>query len=131
MKKNFLINQGIELTVDAQCYDLHNFYDVISIIMNESEGLIINFSPSDGFEKNRSSLCLKFSDIEHLSYHLDMASVSTLDIDEAGYKSSDDDDLEWLKSEEQSDINDHLVIRFMKEDYIRVYASKAELILAG
>jgi len=42
-----------------------------------------------------------------------------------GYKNPDDIDDNWLMTEKQANSNDHLFLRFDKNDFIRIYCQEA------
>ncbi len=126
MKKNFQLGQSNEIIKDGIIFDLHNCYDFKKITLQGAErSLKIFFQPSHSYRDKIHPVYFFFSFLNYLEFSPGFGTRSISNIDEIGYKTSGDQDDEWLLSEEQSTLEDHLFFRLSKIDFIRVHSHKA------
>ncbi len=129
MERNFIIDQAVYLLNQQNWYDLHNNYyfnqctiipqtgiviliwlriDIVSLKIEEPKEVVINFQNVSFFEISNNILK------DHISQ-----------VQEIGYKQSDDNDLNWLDNESNFSKNHHIFFRFENDEFIRIYASFA------
>ena len=126
MKKNFQLGQSNEIIIHDEIFDLHNCYDLTSITIMGSEcSLKIFLSPTHGTQNKIYPVFFFFNLLDYLKFSPGFGTRSISNIDEMGYKAKDDRDDEWLLTEQQATWDDHLFLRFSKNDFIRVHSVKA------
>ena len=122
MDKNFTVGQSNELISNNQLFDIHNEFNVGEFSFDGANAEI-EFISLDG----ALTIHLRFEGIAFISFAKSTRAGSYWGVEEFGYKSPDDFDDNWLLSESQSTPEDHLFIRLVGDDYIRVFSSTAEL----
>ena len=121
MDKNFVIDLDIALKGDNFYYDLHNFYSIEAMQIDcFSKNIKLKFVASIFDHENASCkfIYMTFEGVVYFEIH--HFSTTTKDINELGYKDSNDNDLDWLVPENKSKPNDHIVIRLDYGGYIRI-----------
>lgn len=129
MKKKFKVGQSNEVLKNNITYDLHNDYDFVGIYLYaKTNHLEIYFEPNPEFGAGKPKLCLNFRDVDYLEFSPNFGSTEIHGIEELGYKTPSDRDDEWLMSEGQSSKDDHLFIRMIGHEFIRIHAGIAEIV---
>jgi len=128
MKKNFVVDSPVEVMVDDCLYDLHNSYDFITLEMDiESKAVILLFSETD-FNRRESSaktLSIKFRGVDYFELSPNFVKNFAVDLDEIGYKSPVDRNVDWLIGENKSSADDHMIFRFTNDEFVRIHADGA------
>lgn len=132
MKKNFFIEiGGIDLNSEGRHYDLHNIYDFYDLKISASSNLLIRFSVNSeclDLSKGTEYVYLNFEGIRCFEISKGFWAGRSKDVAEIGYKKPDDTDYEWLLTEEQASEEDHLIIRFENQEYLRVFSDRANVL---
>lgn len=132
MKKDFHLTSSVEVTKDESSFDLHNCYGFSGLHLHSNK-VMIGFIPDPIWGKGQPDVLITFSEVRYLEVNVDFSKTclpGCLDFDEMGYKSPQDIDYDWLLSENQANFQDHLFFRFEADQYIRIYASQVNLIMA-
>ncbi len=128
MKKNVKVGQANEWIKGDHVYDIHNCYDYVGLLLlNCGRTLELIFEPNKDHGKGFNSIRLQFYGISFLEFSSGFGTAFTFNVEEVGYKTSGDNDDNWLLSEGQSLNSDHLFFRFNGDEYIRVYSADADL----
>lgn len=119
---------GIE--INGCVYELHNFYDFRELrvdVGNNVVSLLFSINTKAAKELNDGvvEILIKFQDIDYFEVSPKFASNLTYDLEEIGYKNSDDRDVDWLISENKSTDADHLLFRFVNDEFIRIHAKNS------
>lgn len=127
MKKNFVLDGAVEVIVDDCLYDLHNSYDFIKLEMDiESKVVVLLFSEADsnrwGRESSSNTLSIKFQGVDYFELSPNFVKNLTVDLDEIGYKSPVDRNVNWLIGENKSSADDHIIFRFTNDEFVRIHA---------
>ncbi len=131
MEKTFSLGQSNELIKAGKIYDLQNLYNFVGLVLKGKERqLQILFEPNLDSGNKGSSVSLVFDEIDYLELSPNFGSRVITGLDEMGYKSPDDRDDEWLLSEQQSTLDDHLFVRLDGADFIRVHCKHADIVEA-
>jgi len=129
MEKNFQITDSIYLKLNHSQYDIHNDYDFEKLTLDSDlNELNIFFLKTKGDwvkKEDPDKISILFKNLLHITFSEDFFQEVSSTIEEIGYKSKDDFDYEWLKTDEQVENEDHLVIRFENNEYLRVYSERA------
>jgi hypothetical protein len=133
MEKNFQITDSIYLKLNHSQYDIHNDYDFEKLTL-DSEFNQLNVylvkGTGDWIKKeDPSKIVILFEGLDHVSFSEGFFKEKSTTIEEFGYKSESDFDLQWLKAEEQSENGDHLIIRFENNEYLRIYSKRAKAVV--
>lgn len=128
MRKSFTIGQSNELVHDDNIYDLHNRFDLEHLSISPSRSLTLVLCPHVEYGRGLPSLRVEAVDVDFLELSNGFGTRDLSGIEELGYKSPDDTDLDWLMGEHQAKSEDHLVLRFSAEDYIRFHARDVSLV---
>lgn len=127
MNKNFEIRQGVELVREGHAYDLHNCYVFGGIAVTSSRRAAVWFMPDAEFGSDQPAIVIEVTGISTLELSAGVARGAARDVDELGYKAPDDRDLEWLIAESQARDGDHMVLRLLPDDFLRIDAASLEL----
>ena len=127
MLKNFSVGQANELVLGDRIFDLHNWYDFTSLVIFSEKRVQLWFTPSTEHRGDGEVLVIDVQGVGVLEITQDVLSGNARDLDEIGYKSPGDDDLDWLIGERQATSADHLVFRFGPSEYVRVHGDRAQL----
>lgn len=132
MRKDFVISDSIALAGTGYFYDLHNCYSLKGIKFEKEDGIRkFVFERVQGNWVNTNNPSVFELDFIGVSYfetnRTDLNSLPE-DIEELGYKSEGDSDYDWLLNEEQSTSADHLVFRFVNDDYVRIFANEIKVL---
>lgn len=131
MRKNFKIVQSIIIEGEDFYYDLHNNYDFSNFQLNKLDDYaIMSFAKTRGAWvplESPSNVVLHFRGLRYVHFSKDFFINPSTNIEELGYKAVDDENLDWLGREDKSLSDDHLVLRFDNDEFIRIYAEIVEV----
>ena len=132
MKKEFKISQMIALEGIEYHYDLHNDYDLVECIHNQDGSSVeLLFTKTKGDwvkESDPSNIKIIFSALHYFKISEDFSKNFSKNIEDIGYKPSEDFDYDFLVPEEQADESFHLVFMFENNGYIRVFADEVKIV---
>ncbi|MEP1444738.1 MAG: hypothetical protein ABJK37_01315 [Paraglaciecola sp.] len=120
MDKNFIVGQSNELIVEGTMFDLHNDFN-LEQVRYDGANLLVELSSV----ANKQRASLRFDEIKFVLFAKKTNFDNYWGIEEFGYKSPDDFDDDWLLSEQQAKLGDHFFIRFIGDDYLRIYSNRA------
>ena len=126
MDKDFKIGQSNELVQGDQVFDLHNVYDFSGVTIGPDRTLQVSFQPNREHGKGHLPVLLEFREVDYLLLSPGFGIRCVRDLDEMGYMGPEQDDDQWLLSEDQATEADHLLIR-LGSDYVRIHAQHAYL----
>jgi hypothetical protein len=129
VEKDFRIGESNELVHCEETYDVHNLYDFAGVSIGRKSELSVSFIPNPEYGENMPSLTLWFSDIDYLEFSEGLGTQVIFGIEEFGYKAPGDRDDDWLGREEHAEAEDHLFMRLTGDEFIRVHAKRATLII--
>lgn len=133
MRKDFVISNSIVLEGKDYYYDLHNCYSVKEIkFKNKSKVSKFVFAKVQGdwvSENSPKTIEIIFSGVSYFESSNKFFKNLPEDVEEIGYKNEGDFDYDWLLNEEQSTPQDHFVLRFVNDDYVRVFADEIKLVI--
>ncbi len=133
MTKDFVIKDSILCVKPPHILDMHNNYDLVEIVEKSSDNnFILNFEKTKGswsIADDPGNIQLQFSENINLSSSCKLFELLFNDIDAIGYKSENDQNLDWLKEEKYFDKNDTLVIIFSSGEWLKIRADFANLII--
>jgi hypothetical protein len=127
MNKTFKIGQSNELVQGGKVYDLHNQYDLSTVVISTDRSLRLSFEPNPEHGLGCPALDLDIDEIDFLELSKEIGTKGVRDIEEMGYKEPSDRDDEWLLSEDQASSTDHLFVRLADGHFIRVHGMNAVL----
>jgi hypothetical protein len=127
MEKDFEVGQSNELIRQGTVHDLHNLYDFAWITIDDDSRVRISFVPNAQHGKGQRPIVLEFDGIDYLELSANFGVRQISLLEEMGYKSPEDHDHEWLMSERQATMRDHLFFRLGSEDFIRIHSQRARL----
>lgn len=134
MRKDFVISNSIALEGKNYYFDLHNCYSVKEIkFENEKHALKIVFEKVQGDwvkTNNPQTIEMIFIGVSFFETSSNLFKDLSVDIEEMGYKNEGDLDFDWLLNEEQSGPDDHFVLRFVNDDFVRVFADEIRVIIS-
>ena len=128
--EDFDFLSSIELKVSDHILDLHNNYNLMKFVSSEDVRTVsILFQLDTSFETpdKIKQFTLLFSGVDYVvnSSHTDKMKIK--DIADFGFKNANDSDLEWLIEPADAAEDDHFVIRFETDAFIRIHAEKAKV----
>src|SRR5690606_23154457 len=105
-------------------------YDLIKLEMDiESKAVILLFSEADPNSGRRGRgakmLSIKFQGVDYFELSQNFVKNLTVDIDEIGYKTPVDRNVDWLVGEDKSSADDHMIFRFTNDEFVRIHAEGA------
>lgn len=128
MKKNFVVDNSVALEGNDFYYDLHNSYVVSNINLSpDKKTLKIVLERLNGNwikETDPKKIELVFENINFLDVSSNFDHLPQ-GIEEIGYKNEGDFDYDWLMNEDAD--NDHLVLRLVNDEYLRVLSGSAKV----
>lgn len=131
METNFVLNNdSISIQAGDQYFDLHNCFDLSGLAIDfagRQVTLSFNSNQISPKDKTGATLRLVFSEVDFLSLSSGVAMKMVRDIAELGYKPKNDLDHNWLVSEKNRGLDDHLFIRLAGDEFIRIHGTTAEL----
>lgn len=134
MRKDFVISNSIALEGKDYYYDLHNCYSVKEIkFENESHVSKFVFEKAQGdwiSVNNPKTIEIIFIGVSYLETNNNFFKNLPEDIEEIGYKNEGDFDYDWLLNEEQSTSQNHFVLRFVNDDYVRIFADEIKVVIS-
>ncbi len=123
MKKNFKVVDSIYLSYLSYEYDMHNCYDLTELSCNLSNRTIkVQFANT----KKNHFISIVFFRYHHVMFS-DKFFNSSVDIEEFGYKSIGDSNMDWLYEEKDAGSQDCFVIRLTNDEFFRIYSDQATL----
>lgn len=132
MKKDFVIDNSIAFEGENFYYDIHNCYTVKAIELEKvNKQLRIVFEKVQGDwvkEKDPQFIELRFDNVINFETSLTFSENSSKDVGEIGYKDKDDYDYEYFHTEKQSTEDDDFFLRFVNDDYVRVFADTIQIV---
>lgn len=133
MKRNFLIRDAIIIDSSYICADVHNDFDLRGIniyLGNERVLFIFERNIDSGVSAGPANFILDVTGVTFLSMVTGALGFASVDVVEIGYKNPDDFDHDWLVPESKAKNDDHLFIRLVGDNFIRVHGSRASVSLA-
>ncbi len=127
MNKNFSVGQANELIHDGRVYDLHNCYDFGGITIPGVGSVKLWFSPNPEHGKGQVPVAIEVESLEFLEFSEGFGVGGVESLDEMGYKSPGDRDLDWVAGEDKATSEDHLVFRFGPTTHIRIHGKRMVL----
>lgn len=129
MDKNFLIEGNVCVQRGSEQYDLHNYFSLVDVFVDiYDRSAMLRFKSNDCHAINPNvNLLMVFLCIDYLDISSGVLKGKFMDVEELGYKPSDDFDHDWLVAERKSNKEFHFFIRLIGDEYIRVHANSAEL----
>jgi len=126
MEKDFKVGQSNELLKGDRIYDLHNCFDLKSVVLmgNDAE---MTFSPSPVYGQGYSIIKVHIRDIDYFELSASFRTTEIIDFDEVGYKRREDRDDTWLLTENQSTEKDDMFFRFFEGHFVRFHGSSVTL----
>lgn len=125
MKRNFRVEHGVEIWQDNKFIDLHNLYKLSEISYSMASSLLTivfcrnkYLSPEGIVLPNRTVFV--FSNLSYLEISRGLLSGKIEQLEEIGYKNPGDLDMDWLITENKSNSEDHIVLRFQGDELIRI-----------
>ncbi len=130
MERNFKIKQGVEVWWGSKFVDLHNLYDFCDIVFSQANDMLTIVFRRNQFEVPKDleipkQVLFVFSGLQHLQVNDDLLHNRKLQLEEIGYKSPGDYNLDWLTTEDKSKEEDHIILRFQEDEFIRIGCDKA------
>ena len=130
MDKDFHVGESHELVQSGHVYDLHNCYDFERVCIRKDRVVSMHFAPDSTWGRGEPSLTILFDCCDYLEIGKGLGSQVIFGVEEFGYKSPDDRDDDWLKSEGDARPEDHFFVRLVGEDcFIRLHARSAKLVV--
>lgn len=133
MEKDFSVEMAVSINYEGSNYDLHNCYDFKELqfeVATHTVLLKFDLNPSAGNpEKMASSVVIQFADTDHFELSKQFAKYVNHELSEMGYKNPGDRDYDWLINENKSERLDHMVFRFVNDEYIRIHSRWATLLV--
>jgi hypothetical protein len=130
MDKNYLIDQTNAVSCEGYCIDLHNYYDFIKLDFEvETKSLFLSFILNSAYritDQKVDNITLKFTNVNYFEISSEFVTHINHSLCEVGYKNPDDQDLDWLLDERESNDSDHIVFRFANDQYIRLHSLHSE-----
>ena len=131
MERDFRVEQEIELHVGESWFDLKNVYFFHSFILDADSGdvrLVFEGHPESGRpELVGKKLSVNFGQVSYFKFSQYFVQKVNTELLRIGFKNPLDFDTDWLLSDEQSNCNDHLLFCLGNDEFIRIYADKAEV----
>lgn len=135
MNKDFKIRHTSVEVIDAEqhVYDVHNCYKFRGINIrvdadNSLEVLFVKISGEWVKESDPSKITFVFRGVKYLEFSKLFFVEQSSTIDELGYKAPEDNDYDWLMSEEHFTGDQHFVFRFVYGEHLRIFADSIELV---
>lgn len=133
MNKNFKITQSISIEGEGFYYDLHNNYDFSTFELSTLNNFaLIKFIKTKGEWvplESPPNVILSFYGLKYVSFSKYFFINQSKNIEELGYKETKGENLDWLIQEDKALPEDHLVIRFDNDEFVRIYAETIEITL--
>jgi hypothetical protein len=121
MIRNFTIYNSIYLNIDEALYDIHNYFDVNSIIyLPLRRELSIEFTGTPKHPSENTSITLEFKNPSRIISSPKIFILEDAYLSEFGFKEHSDFDHDWLIGEDKSSPTDDFFLRFSEEEFIRV-----------
>ncbi len=129
MEKDFNVGESNELVCLGETYDVHNLYDFVGVNIGRNRVLSVSFTPNPEYGKGMPPLMLKFTAVDYLEFSEGLGTKTIFGIEEFGYKAPGDREDEWLETEKHAKAEDHLFMRLVGDEFIRVHAERATLVV--
>ncbi len=131
MERNFKVQlNGVEVERQGKLVDVHNFYDLRDVFFSLVGGILsVVFSRNDvkpvaAIELPREIVFSCFG-VHHFEISDGVLAGKAEELEEIGFKEPEDNDLDWLATEEQASKTSHVILRFHNDEYIRVGSETA------
>jgi hypothetical protein len=132
MKKDFVIDNSIALEGEDFYYDIHNCYSVKAIELEKGNNqLRVVFEKGQGSwikEDDPQTIELHFANVSFFETSHTFSENAPKDIEEMGYKNKGDFDYDYFQTEELSTEDDDFILRFINDDYVRVFADTIQIL---
>jgi hypothetical protein len=128
MNKDFIVGQANELIKGDITYDLHNCFDFDRLTILGNGELFLAFKPSVGYGDVYSPILIHAKDVDRFASSQNFGPATIKHLEEIGYKSSDDEDDNWLLRQSQATAMDDIFFRFNDGHYVRFHCEHAWLI---
>ncbi len=128
MIRDFRVGQSNELIKGERIYDLHNCFDFGGLDVSETGELRLAFKPSATHGEGYSSVVVFAQGVDRLAMSPDFGPTTVKYLEEIGYKSTGDEDDNWLLSQKQAPSSDDLFFRFNDNHFVRFHSKSASLI---
>lgn len=126
MKRAFSISYtSVELELPDRKLDLHNDFDFCKVVVRSPACVDVVFVSNSECAAPHPTIALIFRGVDYLEFGPRHRVPSVVDLDEIGFLSPDTRDDSSLKLDTQADESDHLFLRFVGGDYIRIRADSA------
>lgn len=126
MKKNFLVDRAVCLSCEGNYFDLHNCYDFQGFDFDvKRKTFCLNFTLVPESTDLKRNVSIKFTNVNNIEFSSEFFTHINRNLSELGYKSTDDQDYDWLMDEDKSLPQDHLFFRFEGDQYIRLHGDFA------
>lgn len=130
MRRTFKLGQSNEVVKSGQVYDLHNDYAPIAVVFDtQTNDLKLLFKRLSA-DKAGLRVALVFNEVDVLHINGNIGASGFSGLDEMEYKGADDDDYDWLATEAQSAVSDHMIFRFDGGATLRVHSATADIVEA-
>ena len=131
MKKNFIVDKGVYLLNQDNCYDLHNNYHFhqCTIIPNKATIILIWLRLDKEWVQDNQpkEVVINFKNVSFFVISDNIFNDRIVQIQEIGYKDPDDKDLDWLNNESFFLEDSHIIFRFENDEFMRIHAEYAEV----
>ncbi|HKU64868.1 MAG TPA: hypothetical protein VJQ06_07410 [Rhizomicrobium sp.] len=130
MLKDFVIADAVGIQMQGKYIDLHNEFDLMQIRLSPQVHVLeLEFAASRP-NASPTKFVIQFVEVDWLQIS-PCALKSGADIVELGYKEPLDNDHDWLMSEEQASPEAHLFLRLSEDEFIRLHAKFAKVIVSS
>lgn len=122
--KNFVIVNEIYLSIDGgECRDIHNTFEFFKVVLDlrrmEAQFILV---PYDNVHRDVIELC--FQDVNYFQFTENPFAQYSEQIEEVGYKSVGDNDMDWIMPEKHYTDGDHFILRLVNGADLRIGADK-------
>ena len=128
MRRIFKLGQSNEVVKAGHVYDLHNDYAPIAVVFDTQNNELRILFKRLSADKAAPRLALVFNEVDVLKINGNIGASGFSGLDEMGYKGADDDDYDWLATEAQCAVSDHMIFRFDSGATVRVHSATADIV---
>ena len=109
-------------------FDLHNCFDFDWLAIHGNGDIRLAFIPNVTHGGGYLPIVIHAKSVKRFGLSHNFGPATVTDLDEIGYKSSDDNDDNWLLSQSQATDKDDMFFRFNDGHYVRFHSEHAWLI---